>query len=73
MSRLNGHEIFEQLRTCCYISCAIFQSTLRKNVIKELKVFNRLEIFQRIFTNETVTVEAGSHKRREKNIKKQAD
>ena len=54
------------------ISCAIFQSTLRKNIIKELKTFNRLEIFQQIFTNETVTIEAGSHKG-EKNHKKQAD
>ena len=53
------------------ISCAIFQSTLRKNIIKELKVFNRLDIFQRIFTNETVTIEAESHKK--KTIKKQAD
>ena len=41
-------------------SCAICQSTLRKNVIKELKVFNKLDIFQRIFTNETVTIEAES-------------
>ena len=55
------------------ISCAIFQSTLRKNIIKELKTFNRLEIFQQIFTNETVTIEAGSHKRRKKYYKKQAD
>ena len=54
------------------ISCAILQSTLRKNIIKELKTFNRLEIFQQIFTNETVTIEAGSHKG-EKNHKKQAD
>ena len=55
------------------ISCAILQSTLRKNIIKELKTFNRLEIFQQIFTNETITIEAGSHKRRKKNHKKQAD
>ena len=54
-------------------SCAICQSTLRKNIIKELKVFNRLEIFQRIFTNETVTIEAESHKRRKTTIKKQGD
>ena len=54
------------------ISCAICQSTLRKNIIKELKVFNRLDIFQRIFTNETVTIEAESHKKK-KTIKKQAD
>ena len=50
------------------ISCAICQSTLRKNIIKELKVFNRLEIFQRIFT-----IEAESHKRRKTTIKKQGD
>ena len=55
------------------ISCAICQSTLRKNIIKELKVFNRLDIFQRIFTNETVTIEAESHKKKKKTIKKQAD
>ena len=54
------------------ISCAICQSTLRKNIIKYLKVFNRLEIFQRIFTNETVTRKAESHKKRKKTIKKQA-
>ena len=53
------------------ISCAICQSTLRKNIIKELKVFNRLDIFQRIFTNEMVTIEAESHKK--KDHKKQAD
>ena len=47
------------------ISCAICQSTLRKNIIKELKVFNRLDIFQRIFTNETVTIEAESHKKKD--------
>ena len=54
------------------ISCAICQSTLRKNIIKELKVFKRLDIFQRIFTNETVTIEAESHKKK-KTIKKQVD
>ena len=47
------------------ISCAICQSTLRKNIIKELKVSNRLDIFQRIFTNETVTIEAESHKKKD--------
>ena len=36
------------------ISCAILQPTLRKNIIKELKSFNRREIFQPVLTNETV-------------------
>ena len=49
------------------ISCAICQPTLRKNVIKEWKFFNRHEVFQPLLTNETM--EAGSHKRRKKHKK----
>ena len=41
------------------ISCAILQPTLRKNIIKELKCFNRREIFQPVLTNETVRLKMG--------------
>ena len=52
------------------ISCAICQPTLRKNVIKERKFFNRHDVFQPLLTNKTM--ELGLIKG-EKKHKKKAD
>ena len=55
----------------CWNWCAICQPTLRKNLIKKLKVFNRCGIFQPILTNEMVRWKLGL--RKGEKHKKEAD